>query len=145
MDPARFLSLAKLLKGGTCELESCRTSISRAYYAVFNIGVSAFDAIGIPLPKTADAHGRMAACLDNSKDHDFRTTGSRLQSLREQRNAADYDLNALDSENKKTAEFSCREADELIVEFKTLETKTCKPAIITNMKQYATRRGWPVK
>jgi hypothetical protein len=144
MDPGRFLSLAQLLKGGTCEPENCRTSISRAYYAAFNTGVSAFDAVGILLPKNANAHGQMVACLDNSKDNDFIKVARRLKSLREQRNVADYDLSALDPENQKTADFNYREAAQLIIELKKLESQTCNYAIIANMKQYATSRGWPV-
>jgi len=91
MNPDDFLALAAKLfaAGGEAEL---RTAVSRAYYGAFHQAHLLVSACGVVLSRDASAHKHVAYCLQHSDDADLIAAGRKLDSLRAERNAADYRL-----------------------------------------------------
>ena len=77
MDPSDFQALAEELchQGGAARL---RSAVSRSYYAVYNTGAAALQAMGASLPRAADAHAKLEHCFNNSGDTVLQRVASRL-------------------------------------------------------------------
>jgi uncharacterized protein (UPF0332 family) len=91
-----YLTLAEaLLQARTTlapEEACCRTAISRAYYAVYNIACTrAQTHEGLQLPATGDAHQRVIMHYFRGPSPLHRAIGDSLRQLRSVRNRADYD------------------------------------------------------
>ncbi len=91
MEGKDFLELAKRFQSSEKEAER-RTSISRAYYAVFNHVKGFFSKTPIKLPPAVQAHEKIYQYLFNSGIEEAADLASDLKSLREKRNDADYEL-----------------------------------------------------
>jgi uncharacterized protein (UPF0332 family) len=95
MNPADFISLAIKLSNSQQEVE-LRTSVNRAYYGAFHSARELLEECGIAFPPKeiygADIHRKVRFCLANSGDTGAALVAVRLNSLRRQRNYADYDL-----------------------------------------------------
>jgi hypothetical protein len=137
MDAARFLDLAKVLKGGTASAEMCRTAIGRAYYAAFNVGVEALVAIGIRPSQNPSGHGELRNCLGASSDPELRRANARLGVLLSRRIRADYDLSDPVVETRAEADTACHEADEAISLLTRLRHDASKDVARDEMKRYA--------
>jgi uncharacterized protein (UPF0332 family) len=90
--PSDLMALAEHL--ATVPQEAAgRSAVSRAYYGAFHVVRSLFDSgCGIVLPGGPEVHKKLQFCLQNSGDADLVEISDRLQTLREQRNRADYQL-----------------------------------------------------
>ena len=91
MTGIEFLRLALKLSAGTEEAD-LRSAVSRAYYGAFHLAYDLVDECGIQLPASAEAHRKLRYCLDASDDPNARMASKHLDTLRSERNAADYDL-----------------------------------------------------
>lgn len=95
MKPAAFVDLAIKLSNSRQEAE-LRTSVSRAYYGAFHSARELMEECGIDFPTRdllgADIHRKVRFCLANADHADAALVANRLNSLRQQRNSADYDL-----------------------------------------------------
>ena len=90
--PHDLMALAERLAASTDEAD-WRAAISRAYYCAYHVArLLLAEDCGIVLPKTSDTHQSIHRCLMNGGDAALRAAGSRLESLRGDRNRADYDL-----------------------------------------------------
>jgi hypothetical protein len=90
--PIDLLSLADRLLASGIEVDG-RAAVSRAYYGAYHAAQELIaEECGVVLPRGADAHQTIHRCLMNCQDVVLRDAGSRLESLREERNRADYDL-----------------------------------------------------
>ena len=67
MDPRAFHTLAQRLSPGPAAAD-CRTAVSRAYYATFNVGAEILRGLGFRVRKGAAAHGEIYHCLSNGGD-----------------------------------------------------------------------------
>jgi hypothetical protein len=86
------LSQADRLLAANTEVDR-RAAVSRAYYAAFHFTRRFLvERCGILLPKGTDVHQTLQRCLLNSQNDRLRDAGMRLESLRGERNRADYDL-----------------------------------------------------
>ena len=99
MDPADFLKLARRLLDSTEQAE-LRTSVSRSYYAVFHVLLQALSSKGIRFKRTVEDHPLLAHYLAASGDARTQKLGVTLNSLRVERNAADYELHQPTTEVK---------------------------------------------
>lgn len=92
MDPKAFLDLAEDLKDSKNEA-SLRTSVSRSYYALFNL-MAQFIEPNFPkaLSHSAKDHTTIYESLYNCGNEDVEVVASDLHDLRAERNAADYNL-----------------------------------------------------
>jgi uncharacterized protein (UPF0332 family) len=90
--PSDLLSQADRLLAANAEVDR-RAAVSRAYYAAYHVSRNFLrDRCGIVLPRGADVHQAIQRCLVNSQYEALRDAGIRLESLRSERNRADYDL-----------------------------------------------------
>jgi hypothetical protein len=82
----------------------CRSSISRAYYAVHHLACDFFETIGLRAPTSGEAHVAIIQGLLESGDDELSAIGSDLETLHSQRHAADYKLRDPRTESLSHAE-----------------------------------------
>ena len=104
-----FLSFAKTLPNSPDEAAR-RSSVSRAYYAIFHQVKDIFISANIRLNNDAQDHGKLMHYLGVCKAPDAKYIGEKLKDLRTERNDADYDLGKNKFE-KSHCEFQCRLAE----------------------------------
>ncbi len=106
IQPRDFLVQADRLLASGSEVDR-RSAVSRAYYAAYHLArVLVAKKCGVVVSKTADAHQTIQRCLMNSQHTQLRSAGSRLESLRGERNVADYQLTDARFAIPDTANFS---------------------------------------
>src|SRR5579864_4737976 len=91
MNSREFLILAQSLLAGGAEA-AWRSAVSRAYYAAFHVARELLDSLGFAVPRGERAHAHLWLRLSNCGDAQTAATGAALNGLRQDRNAADYDL-----------------------------------------------------
>lgn len=91
MNPRDFLTQASDLLDGSREAD-WRSAASRAYYAVFHIARNLLRHAGFRVPDAARAHSYLALRLQNCGKSLIQKAGEDLETLRDWRNKADYDL-----------------------------------------------------
>jgi hypothetical protein len=90
--PRELMVLAEWLAARPGEPEG-RAAVSRAYYAAFHVArMLVEEGCGIILPGGPEVHKKLQFCLEQSQDAALMKIADRLQSLRDQRNRADYKL-----------------------------------------------------
>ena len=112
MDPRRFLDVARRLAaaGGP---EDCRSAISRAYYAVFNVADKFLSRMNFARPKQ-DYHPALRRRLMASGDPELLRVGSELAELHEERVKADYRMESNFTERTANATAAVDKAEEMI-------------------------------
>ncbi|MBM4323153.1 MAG: hypothetical protein FJ115_06295 [Deltaproteobacteria bacterium] len=113
MDPREFHILASELVSRN-RAADLRTAISRAYYAVFNLGVGILVELGFQVREGTGGHGDVRHRLSNSGDSELVKVGSQLGELQSRRIQADYRLTQKDIENQKMAEALVQLAGKMI-------------------------------
>ena len=93
MAPTDFLELAARLMADGTEA-AYRTAVSRAYYGAFHAAVMLIKEMGVSLPIGPESHQKVRYCLMESGEAAGVQAGDSLQILRQDRNRADYDLDA---------------------------------------------------
>ncbi len=88
-----FLSLANRLFLAEKNPEGRRSTISRAYYAAFNVAAEFLKGIGCAVPEGPQGHELAYNYLNNCGDALLIEAGRDLHDLRGERNNADYKLN----------------------------------------------------
>ena len=86
-----FLTLAQVWSRGRSEAE-WRCAVSRAYYAAFHECRQLLGELGFVVPRADLAHAYLWLRLSNSQVVELVDAGSELNTLRRERNRADYDL-----------------------------------------------------
>jgi uncharacterized protein (UPF0332 family) len=94
MNPEQFITLASELADGATEAHY-RSAISRAYYGVFHTARRLLQDMGIRLPKGEQIHMKVTFCLHDCGDALAVEAATELESLRNQRNRADYELDGM--------------------------------------------------
>lgn len=113
MNPREFYELAKELSQRTRPSE-IRSSISRAYYAVYHVSVEILEKLGFQIPKGPGGHGDVQRKLANSGDQEVTKVGDDLNNLQSMRIKADYRLEHKAVENPKTAQAWMRQVERMI-------------------------------
>jgi uncharacterized protein (UPF0332 family) len=90
MDFRDYLKLAIALRDGPTEAE-WRSASSRAYYAAFHVARRLLLGLRFTVPRADRAHAYLWLRLANAGHPDVDLAGNRLNHLRGERNAADYD------------------------------------------------------
>ena len=91
MNPRDFLTLATALAAGTTEA-AWRSAVSRAYYAAFHAARQLLRDLGFRVPRGDQAHAYLWMRLSNCGGASLQRAGQLLNSLRTERNRADYDI-----------------------------------------------------
>ncbi len=112
MNSADFLALAIRLSNSRNEAE-LRTSVSRSYYGAFHCVVELIEKCGVKLPEAAEAHEKIRWCLDQASHPDAKLASDKLNSLRADRNEADYDLRSVRFQNSLNAQLLLRVAQDI--------------------------------
>ena len=142
MDPRDFHSLAERLAAGSSAAEF-RTSVGRAYYAVFNVGAEALREMGFPVGKGAAAHGEVRNCLHNSGDATVAAAASEIGLLHTLRNRADYQLDRKDSEKRSDAIRVAETAGDLIRTIDTAFAGPTRAALRAAIAKWRHENGYP--
>lgn len=109
-----------------------RTSVSRAYYALYHHVRETLLSSGIPITTKPEEHKKMIRYLKNSGINDVKYIGEQMNDIREKRNNADYELNDL-SFNINTCALYCTMVETLFNELDTIDKGLLKNGLI----QYA--------
>ena len=114
MDGRRFFEVADRLRASASEAER-RTSISRSYYALFNVVLGVLSAQGVIFRETPDDHYTLISYLNKAHNRTAGLVGSALKDLRLEPNRADYDMKA--TVDARTSEFLYLKATRAIAQF----------------------------
>ncbi len=126
-----FLTFAKTLYAFYAEAAR-RTSVSRAYYALYHHVREHLISSGIPVTTKPEEHQRMVRYLKNSGIDDAKYVGEQMNDIREKRNKADYEM--LDSSfNKNTCALYCSMTETLFNQLDSIDKQSLKNGLI----QYA--------
>jgi len=122
MDGWDFLDTAQRLVNSPHE-HDLRTSISRSYYAAFLALRDALMAAGAPLHNKRDVHKDIVdAFISDRSTRDIYKLGERLDSLRTQRNHADYRTATADrAPTTSDAQSACAKAARLRVDLQAVD------------------------
>jgi len=91
IDGSDFLVLAETWIAGTNEAE-WRSAVSRAYYGAFHAARGLMRDLGFVVPRADRAHAYLWLRLSNGGEAEVVRAGADLNSLRSDRNRADYDV-----------------------------------------------------
>ena len=70
-----------------------RAAVERAYYSAFHRGAELIEVgCGVVMPRDPDVHRKLRFCLEQSKNEELIKIASRLNTIRSERNRADYHL-----------------------------------------------------
>ena len=86
-----FLEVAEELSDGSSEAH-WRSAVSRAYYACYHTARWLLQTCGFRPPEHESAHAYLWRRLSNSGHPDIESVGKQMNSFRQTRNRADYDL-----------------------------------------------------
>jgi uncharacterized protein (UPF0332 family) len=86
-----FLACAERFAQSPVEAE-LRSAVSRAYYGAFHEAMSLLRESGVRLPRTEQIHVKVGFCLRDCGDAIAAKAGQQLEVLRNERRAADYQL-----------------------------------------------------
>ncbi len=131
-----FLNLAIRLANSDSEAD-IRTSVSRSYYGAFHIGLEFLERCGIQLPRSADAHEKLQWCLDQAAHVDANDAALKLESLRAERNAADYDLRSSKFKSRRNALVAIRVAQDIVGALAACGREPAFVPICENIRTYA--------
>ena len=134
MDHRDFLLLAEQLIKGKTEAE-WRSAVSRSYYAAFHEARILLGNCGFAVPYGDRAHKYLSMRLMNAGQADVKRAGQDLDTLRTQRNEADYQLRG--RLIQKTGRANVQKASEIIRTLESVAADTvAKTQITTAMKTY---------
>lgn len=95
IDPGEFVTTAIKLSNSRHEAD-LRSAVSRGYYGAFHFARQLIEDCGVKISRkqqyAADIHRKVRFCLRQSNNDAAKDAGDKLESLRDRRNEADYDL-----------------------------------------------------
>jgi len=138
MTGKEFIVLATKLAAETGPAE-CRSAVSRAYYGAFHAALALLARTGILLPPGPEAHQKVRFCLLQSGEIPGTEAGEKLESLRRERNLADYDLRQSRSETSQLARRQVRVGLEIMNCVEMCGVEPAWSQFRTNVRAYATK------
>ena len=133
MDPLDFLEVADTLKDSSKEAER-RTSVSRAYYAVYHYIKAYLSKNHISVPSLG--HEKLIRYIKNSEIEQAKELSKMVDDLRRERINADYKIH-LRSIDKKSCIFLYLKAQKAIQEFRNCKGRP----LIDGINNYRRRIG----
>jgi len=114
MNPREFKYLALRLAHHGSTTAEFRSSINRAYYAAYNVGVEFLRDIGTKVRNSPEGHSDVINGLSYSKDKELEIIGSQLDDLRSDRIKADYRMDNSEIETQGKAKIAISQAIKMI-------------------------------
>lgn len=133
MDGRESIRLADSMVAGPSEAH-WHSAVSRAYYAAFHVSRDLFVDCGFTVPRGDQAHTYLWRRLSNAGHSDVRDSGNNLQTVRRQRNRADYDLDR--PFEKSAASGQIGVCKEIIRRLEAAAKEPIKSQITEAMKDY---------
>ena len=135
MNGKDFVDLAVKLGNGATEAEY-RTSVSRSYYGAFHEALELLAEMGVKLPGGPEAHQKLRYCLLQCGEPAGMEAGEKLQSLRNERNTADYNLTNRRGSVRQNAVFQTRVASEILDALGQCRQEPAKSRFRTKVRAY---------
>ena len=147
IDGAGFISLALQLAGSDKE-ERLRTSVSRAYYGAYHIVRSLFESCGVLVPRR-DIHNKLQwgleQCGEKMGHQDPMEIGSKLGSLRSERNRADYNLEDATYSKQSSTMLAVAMAQQIVDVLATMRSDAELAHLRPHVRNFAQQQGWPLR
>jgi hypothetical protein len=128
-----FLVVADALAGAGTEAE-WRSSISRSYYAAFQVAREFMGRLRFRVPAADQAHAYLWLRLSNTSDPVADRIGRLLRDLRGRRNVADYDLTR--TRTRANSVDAAADARDVIAAIDAITGTASEPAIRDGMRAY---------
>ncbi len=142
MQARAFLQLAERLFVSEKNPEGMRSTISRAYYAAFNVAAEFLKGIGCEVPANPQGHELAYNYLYNCADKPLIEAGQNLHDLRGQRNDADYKLNKPQVEKEQVVRNWLDVATDIIKRLDDCKSSAKRRADVTKaVQKYIRDRG----
>jgi hypothetical protein len=138
MDWRQFRDTADRLANASAEGD-WRSAVSRAYYAVFHFFREWFRGQGVDLGKAGQSHANLYLGLLNCGVAAVGPLGSRVDDLREERVAADYDFQK--PVRQPGAPAAVQQADRIIGDFQTALAAVSGSAVAAGARNYLQKVG----
>lgn len=137
MEPRAFLDLAqKLSRNSTCEA-SLRSSVSRGYFALFNLMAQFIHENVEALSSSPENHKKVYYYFYNCDFEKIETIASSLHDLRDERNASDYKLHLDKFNNPLLVPLLFKKAKIAFDSFeKIIRNRSRRKSIVKGIKQY---------
>ncbi|MGA2916771.1 MAG: hypothetical protein ABSE89_12175 [Sedimentisphaerales bacterium] len=137
MEPRAFLKLAKQLLVQDEDEAALRSSVSRSYYALFNL-MAKFVVDNIErLPKIATDHETIRRYFNNCMMPEVKELASNLNDLRGDRNDSDYDLKSNRFQDPFIVNLIFKKAEITFNSFERITTKKeNKERIVSDIQAY---------
>ena len=133
IDGRDYLTLAKTWITGASEAE-WRSAVSRAYYAAFHEARDLLRDLGFASPRGDQAHAYLWLRLSNCGNAQVQLAGSDLNTLRRERNRADYDLDR--TMGHADALLQVQAAERIIQILDTADSEPTRTQITEAMRSY---------
>ena len=133
-----FVDLAIKLGNGTTEAEY-RTSVSRAYYGAFHVARDFLAEVGVRLPAGPESHRKLRYCLKESGEEAALMAYKKLESLRTERNTADYDLMHNAYRTRRNALFQIMVARDILDALATCRREPVLSRFRSKVRAYASQ------
>ena len=133
IDGQEFLDLAKRWSAGSSEAE-WRSAVRRAYYAAFHRARRVLRELGFQVPRGDRAHAYLWRRLSNSGEAQVQTAGSDLNSLRGDRNQADYEVDRTLS--RREALLQVESASRIVQILNAAAVEPARAQVTEAMKRY---------
>lgn len=141
MDPRQFLDVAALLSGDAPSAPDearYRSAVGRAYYGLYNVVAGKLANLGFSLAFDPSGHTKACRYLTQTGIAQAVQVGKTLDSLREERNKADYIMHAAGF-TQALAQSACRRAQAALESFTTLDFGALKKAVEEYLKKIGER------
>ncbi len=147
MDGEAFLSLSLQLANGDSEARF-RSSVSRAYYGAYHVVREFVQSCDVVVPKR-DVHNKLQWCLEQTgkaiANIELAKAGSKLGSLRTDRNRADYDLSDPNFTRKVNAVKAAMKAQQVAEAIRSLNTGESMQLVRVQIRLFAQQESWSVR
>ncbi len=131
-----FLVLAKSLLKRPTEA-AYRSAVSRAYYAVFHVGVTFLAELGLKASDGPQAHAQLRARVNNCGVPELKNSYGLLYDLYKRRRFADYDLNLAIFRAQADVALIVASADQIIAAIKQCrQSPTLRNQIRDGIREY---------
>lgn len=137
MTSSDFLNLAVRLSNSSHEAD-LRTSVSRAYYGAYHAVLEFLRSCGVNLPPSPDSHKKVRWFLDEAGYAAASLASRHLDSLRTDRNEADYDLLSHRFRTRSDVAMSVQGAKDVVDALALCATGDGGSSLRENVRKYAT-------
>jgi uncharacterized protein (UPF0332 family) len=142
MNGEQFLALAAELISGPTE-SHYRSAVSRAYYGAFHVARRLLEDVGVHLPKGEQVHAKATYCLQDCGEQVAGEAADDLETLRNERNRADYDLDRIVYQ-QRVAEMQVRKAQQIAAKLQQCRSGPNAADFRAKVRAHAKLLGLPV-